>query len=278
VDRITSRLSGTIQLEAPERRALSECERGKLHCFEGATLKIADNVKSCFEDALSGKFDAAMLHACIAIDATSKLLYPKQGKVGKRFTQTIRDYYWLVEPTLGAGINFAETIFSNVKLPKNDAPDFADIVYEVFRCGHVHGDEVPENFRVVPTEIDRTSMYIFGKDTVRFPDLIVWSLISIAVFSRVNARQKVQPVGPYGLRIGDSEFHVEEWWGREDEVRPIANKHNQVKISNEYMQRMLNAPDDGTGMQYVVLQPEVPDHVLDSVEKKFGIHLPRSNT
>ena len=149
-------------------------------------MKIADHVKSCFDDAVQGKLDAALLHACIAIDATSKLLYPTERKVGQRYTRCIRDYYWLVEPMLGAGINLEQTVFANIKLPKTQAPDFADVIYDVFRCGRVHGDEVPDNFAVVRTTGNWQSQWIGGRNTLRFPDRIVWALLSIAIFARGN--------------------------------------------------------------------------------------------
>lgn len=237
-------------------------------------MKIADNVKSCFDDAADGKFDAALLHACIAIDATSKLLYPKQKAVGKRYTQCIRDYYWLVEPMLGAGINLEETVFRNVKLPKTDAPDFAEIVYEVFRCGHVHGDEVPESFAVLPSKGHWNSNWMVGKNTLRFPDRVVWALLSISIFARVNERQKVWSIGAYVLSLGDTEFPVEHWWGREDDVRPIAREHNQVRVKMEELQRMLDAPDDGAVGQILIVQPNIPDHIRLRAEQELGRRLP----
>ena len=144
--------------------------------FASQNMKIADHVKSCFEDAIDGRFDAALLHACIGIDATSKLLYPTQKNVGKRYVQCIREYYWLVEAMLGAGINLELTRFENVRLMKTKSPDFADIVYEVFRCGHVHGDEVPEGFRVLPSQGNWRSQWLIGKNTLRLPDRLVWAL------------------------------------------------------------------------------------------------------
>jgi hypothetical protein len=224
-------------------------------------MKIADHVKSCFDDAGQGKLDAALLHACIAIDATSKLLYPTERKVGRRYTQCIRDYYWLVEPMLGAGINLEQTVFANIKLPKTQAPDFADVIYDVFRCGHVHGDEVPDNYAVVPTTGNWHSRWIVGRNTLRFPDRIVWALLSISIFSRVNERQKLQRFGPYILTLGDTEFPVEEWWGQEDRVRPIANQHNQVRVTLEALERVWDAPDTGEVGHLSIVQPNVPDHL-----------------
>jgi hypothetical protein len=49
---------------------------------------------------------------------------------------------------IGAGLNLVDTRFSNIKWRKIASPDFAEIIYEVFRCSHAHGDEVPPSFSV----------------------------------------------------------------------------------------------------------------------------------
>src|SRR5437660_2126536 len=112
-------------------------------------MKLSQHVTCAIDDATNGKPDAALLHACIAIDATAKRRYPTQRSVRVRFVGCIRDYYWIVEPMLGAGVNLVETRFKNVSLTKNQNPDLAEIIYEIFRCSHAHGEEVPPEFHVV---------------------------------------------------------------------------------------------------------------------------------
>lgn len=233
-------------------------------------MKISDHVQSCFEDVKTGRFDAALLHACIGIDATSKLLYPAQKKVGKRYVQTIRDYYWLVEPMLGAGVDLELTRFDNVRLTKTQSPDFADIAYEIFRCGHAHGDEIPEGFKVLPSEGNWRSQWLIGKNTLRLPDRIVWALLSISIFAKVNERQKVQQIGAFNITLGDHHFPVKEWWGQEDRVRPIAVEHNQVRVHLGEMGRFWDAKEgSGTGRLQIV-QPNVPERIRNEFELPPG--------
>ena len=47
-------------------------------------MKLSEQVICAIDDSEAGKFDAALLHACILIDATSKRLYPSEQKVGVR--------------------------------------------------------------------------------------------------------------------------------------------------------------------------------------------------
>lgn len=95
-----------------------------------------------------------LLHACCAIDATAKRLYPNSTRIGVRYVNCLRRYYWLLEPMMGAGINLIETRFANVPLPKTPTPDFAEVIYHIFRCGHAHGDEIPAAFSVLPSGDD----------------------------------------------------------------------------------------------------------------------------
>jgi hypothetical protein len=121
-------------------------------------MKLSDQVLCAIDDAGARKFDAALLHACITIDTTAKRLYPSESRVGRRYTQCLRDYYWIVEPMLGAGLNLVETRFSNIRMLRDQNPDLADVIYEIFRCSHAHGDEVPQGYSVIPTE----QFYLLG--------------------------------------------------------------------------------------------------------------------
>src|SRR4030088_1326069 len=99
-------------------------------------MKLAQHVLLAIDQAGRQEFDAALLHACIAVDPTSKRLFPSELRVGKRYVECLREYYWVIEPMIGAGLNLIETRFTNIQLRNNAAPDLAEIIYEIFRCGH----------------------------------------------------------------------------------------------------------------------------------------------
>lgn len=106
-------------------------------------MKLSEQVLCAVDDASLAKFDSSLLHSCIAIDTTSRRLLPKEKRVGVRYVQCLRDYYWLLEPMIGAGLNLMETKFTNIQLRNTSAPDLAEVIYEILRCSHAHGDEVP---------------------------------------------------------------------------------------------------------------------------------------
>jgi hypothetical protein len=189
-------------------------------------MKLSQHVTCAIDDATNGKPDAALLHACIAIDATAKRLYPTQG-VRRRFVECVRDYYWIVEPMLGAGVNLVETRFKNVSLTKNQNPDLAEIIYEIFRCPRAHGEEIPTEFHVVPSSENR-ARWIIAKGEVHPPDTLIWALLAIAVFSKVNRAERT--TGTYFICLEGRDYPIKDWWGREDDFREFAEKHNQIRV------------------------------------------------
>jgi len=113
-------------------------------------MKIEEHVLVSLDGFTRKSHQEALMHACIALDATATKLLP--GSKGKKaYKQCIRDYIWLIEPFTGAGINLEETKWTNLNIDngygkKINEPDLADIIYHVFRCNHAHGHGVPPKF------------------------------------------------------------------------------------------------------------------------------------
>jgi hypothetical protein len=192
-------------------------------------MKLSEQVLCAIDDAEAGKFNAALLHACIAIDTTSKRLYPSEKGVGVRYANCLRRYCWILEPMIGAGLNLVAARFSNIKLRKTASPDFAEIIYEVFRCYHAHGDEVPPSFSVTISKGAFLSHWTLTEGELHMPDRVVWALLAVAVFAEVNRREK--STGNYYLSLGTEQFRIFDWWGREDDFRPVAERYNKKELN-----------------------------------------------
>ena len=54
------------------------------------------------------------------------------------------------------------------------------------------------------------------------------ALGSLGVFARQRGRPQE---GGYCLTLGDEVFLIKDWWGREDDFRPIAAKFNRAKLA-----------------------------------------------
>lgn len=219
-------------------------------------MKLTQHVLYALEDADAGKLDSALMNACVAIDPTAKLLYPKVKLVSERYVRCLREYYWLLEPMVGAGLNLVDTRFENVPIPGNPAPDFADIIYKIFRCTNAHGDEIPRAYHVTKSHGGFRSLWALTKDELHMPDRVVFALLAIAVFSRANAGLKT--VGEHWLALGDERFKVKDWWGREDDFRPVAARYNQTRVTLAALHRV-GAIADAVNVEHVTIkQPYMP--------------------
>lgn len=219
-------------------------------------MKLAQHVLYAIDDAEANKFESALLHACIAIDTTAKRFARANPKVRDRYVACLRHYYWILEPMLGPGINLVETKFENIQLGKNCSPDLAEIVYEIFRCSHAHGDEVPTAFSVIPTSGSANSKWSFGNGELHMPDRILWALLAVAVFSRVNTHEKSDR--NYYLSLGDHRFLLREWWGREDDFRVIADQYNQTRVTLDKIGRLEKGnenPEPDKTVNLEIIQP-----------------------
>ncbi len=195
-------------------------------------MTIGEYIRCSIDDFEHGeKFNSSLLHACISIDGTASKLFPTHGNK-KRFVETLRKYYWLLEPMVIPGINLVETRFSMINLLKNNQPDFAEIIYEIFRCNLAHGTERPENYKIINcVGSEYTEMHL-SDEYVHFPDTIVFGLLSISISSEVNKNNHV-PKG-YFITLGNEKFIINDWWGREEDFKEIAEKYNKTRVKIEW--------------------------------------------
>lgn len=190
-------------------------------------MKISDSIRLSIDDWERGEFEAAILHACNAVDGTARKLFPKLGS-NERFTHFLRENFNIFGPMGVPGINLNETRFPvSVKRPKASGgkPDVADVIYGIHRCCHGHGDEMPDGFELIPDAAGprRITRLEIENGKVRFSDRIIFGLISVAVLDTVNVGQKV-PNG-YHLVFGNSgPLYINEWWGKKAEFQALIDE------------------------------------------------------
>jgi hypothetical protein len=180
-------------------------------------MNVGESVRHAIDDWQAGKLEAAMMHACNAVDGTAKKLYPHAG-VGARFTRLLRENYDEILGPMGApGIDLHGTRFAvKVKAPGGKI-DIAEVIYGIHRCTHGHGDELPDGFDLLPDASDqprRTGMLVsVDGGAVRLSDRIIFGLLAVAILCPANADQRV----PDGYRLFYSNTEVlpiNDWWGR----------------------------------------------------------------
>ena len=198
-------------------------------------MKIEEHVFLGIEAFLRGEQEHALLHACIAIDGTSQKRKGSLSSEKTEYIKFIRDYYWILEPMTGSGIDFDKTFWKNVEIhdQKKDKNlqeiDIAKFIYYIFRCAQVHGKSIEAHYKLVPRDSDGTLSYHIAKDRLHIPETIIWGLLSICVFAKVNA--DIETKTGHNFSLGGNVFSISDWWGLEDSFRPIATKHNTVRVA-----------------------------------------------
>jgi hypothetical protein len=89
-------------------------------------------VRKAIDDYQDGETDAAMLHACNAIDGTAAKAHPEIAGSNSRFTTLLRENYFILEPMAVPGVNLDDTRFPvKVDRPKasGGAPAGSRLLY-----------------------------------------------------------------------------------------------------------------------------------------------------
>jgi hypothetical protein len=92
----------------------------------------------------------------------------------------------------------------------------------------------------MPSQGGFGSKWGLGYGELHMPDRVVWALLAVSVFSKVNKGEKT--TGSYYLSLGDERFTISEWWGREDDFRSIADRYNQVRVKLDKLERLEKRP------------------------------------
>lgn len=192
-------------------------------------MKIEEHIFRGIEAFNRGEQEHALLHACLAIDGSAQKRDKSSRSSENLYTQFIRDYYWILEPMTGAGINFDKTQWNNITIKDNKDRlvknlDMANVIYHIFRCTQAHGSEIPSEYKLVRKDAQSPLAYHIANNRLHIPETIVWGLISICVFAKVN--EDIISDTDHFLTLGDNKFSIADWWGLEESFRPIAKKHN----------------------------------------------------
>jgi len=194
---------------------------------------VAHHIKNSLDSYNRKELNDAMLYACLAVDSTSKKLYTTEDAVGKRFKQFIIDNIDIIELMLGL-LNVRETIFPFKNKKGKIGLKLEDIIYEIFRCNLCHGNELPDgyaiNFRV------KGKIHILidtNKQSIIFPETIIFALGLPCVLSPVNKDQKIGDISYY-YRDPINYYVIDRWWGKLNCAREIMDFDGQPKIKLDF--------------------------------------------
>lgn len=204
-------------------------------------MKLERHVLTALDAFDRGDKEDSLLHATIAIEGTAKKLFQKGGK--KCYKECIRQYWWLVERFIGEGLNLEDTKFTYLKIDDGygefiQDPDFADIIYHIFRCSHAHAEPVPLHYELLSSTDGKYPWLLDRKNnSVRMPDTVIFALLGISVFCKANA--DIVTNSEHFLSWGNSDigvkvFKIKDYWGKEDEIKKFFSDKPQTRVKIDF--------------------------------------------
>lgn len=175
-------------------------------------MEISEYVRSAIDNRDRAELEPAMLAAVIAVDGTATKAIERSRNGFVRF---VDDHLWMIEPMLGVGMNLETTRFW-VTLAKRESK-FSEVIYEIYRVNLAHGAPLPGGSGLAMAFSPNHRKATFAEGVMTLPDTVIPALLAPVVFARVNAGQRIGD--EYFLSYGEREFVIDEWWGKEDEVR-----------------------------------------------------------
>lgn len=181
-------------------------------------MRVGRSIEKALIEWENGDFESSMLHACNAVDGTAKKRFPTRMHNKRRFTNFIRSEYDVVGPMGAPGLNLHSTRFpvrQRSSRPDAGHPDIADILYNVHRCSHGHGDELPDGFELLPDTADPQNpvQIVIGKNEVYLSNRVIIGLLAASVFAPENIAQEIDRAFYLSHTCG-LHMPIHEWWGK----------------------------------------------------------------
>ena len=111
-------------------------------------------------------------------------------------------------------------------------------MYHIFRCSHAHGKEIPAGYGFLSVE-DGKSTWHFADNSLYMPIRVVWALIAVSVFAKVNDDIQTNTDhyltwGSESIGIGTYNFLIRDSWGKEDYLRDFFLKQKIIRVKLEF--------------------------------------------
>ncbi len=189
-------------------------------------MRLATHVLSSLDNWDANKKDFELMDACFAIEGTARNLYHKESAGRTDYKNCIRKYFWIIEAMGGMGINLKETKFDNIRIDGIEHPDFADVIYHIFRCNFAHCKDIPPNYRLTPINEGGKTNWPIGTDMFQIPESIILALLAVSVFSRANVDNQTE--GVHYLSWKKHQFVIKDSWGKEDDFRAVLKSDSEL--------------------------------------------------
>lgn len=197
-------------------------------------MKIGDNVRLAIDamDHEPRELELAMMLACAAVDGTARRTYPSVKSSKERFIKLIRDNYWLIEPLAKLGVNLIEhggrTSLILDSPPPQTSPRCCTCSIAATTCTATRTSATrsrkPSNWPMATICPDGAPAGTPWPCRTDCPSPLRHA---------PSCRPRTSPRPCPFFSLDGHEFLINDWWGRADDFRPIADRVNQVRVKLE---------------------------------------------
>ena len=171
----------------------------------------------------------------IALPAIEESAKRKWGRGGKStFLKFLRENYDVLQWFSGSAIDFSvmrfptiDPIFTDGKTI--DRPDLAEILYYIHRCALADGQDISENFGIIPRSADGGIGFNISKDGkfLNLPEPIAWGVLASVVFDSVNLDLQSRSGNHFTLSFEQNTYflNVDLFWGEKVKLTRISSKY-----------------------------------------------------
>ncbi|MGE0670647.1 MAG: hypothetical protein AB7H48_04270 [Parachlamydiales bacterium] len=196
-------------------------------------IKISKRVLHAINLLSQGEYEFALQEAVIAIDVSAKKYYSSEKSSAKNYKNLLREYYWILELFGLNGVNLLQSSFSNLKVMDQGKiianPNLFDIIYHIMRCHLVHNSGIPENM-----EFNYDRDLIIAKEFISLPIGVIWGLLAIVVFSKINIEETSEGNAYFTYTQIDSvseKWEVSTHWGKEEVLRRTYEQYVKTRVN-----------------------------------------------
>lgn len=209
-------------------------------------------------------YELAMVMALIAVDEASRRRYSAQSSSRSNFIKFLKEYDWLIEPfgwiRSGTMQEKKDLKLENGYGKEIPHPCLADIIYTVYRCNMLHGEEIPIRFELMHLEgltIDTDDDSINATDKcLHLPYSIVFGLLAACVFNSGSASIEY-----------DGNFYLTYTTGEVETCEQVENEnHTEVNFMTRQKETKQFYIKDSLGKEDVIKT------YLDSLGERNGFH------
>jgi len=186
-------------------------------------MSIAKRITEAIDKLVAADYEAALIPASIAVDATASQVYPTKNN-NEAFKDWLHDNLALITHIGMGGVsivgNFSfEYSHPDIRTDENGLCSLEQILYHVVRCGLLHGAKLPSTLR-----FGQPGITTWEGDTLVLSGGLISGLIAAVVVSPINVGETAPD--SYGITVSGRATSLNTLWGQRQALMDIVERKN----------------------------------------------------